>query len=238
MNGTDDLQARLAHIREKRGYLLPHHGLLATASPALLEAYDTVYSAFALTPGTTPRRDHEAVWIAVLTANEQPVATHHIARFKAEGGTDADVEALLALTALAAGFPCWRFVQRHWQEHLPALDVRDAWLGAFSRVAEPLPRRLAHLVAVAVLICREAWDGLAWQLVAAYEDEVPETELAETLALTLLPCGVPSLVEASRVWRTLILEDQVAASAGFRAWAETAGQGGYDEAAGILRTPP
>lgn len=234
MDDTDDLQARLAHIREKRGYLLPHHGLLATASPALLDAYDTVYSAFALTPGQTPRRDHEAIWIAVLTANEQPVATHHLARFQAEGGTDEEIAALLALTALTCGFPCWRFVQQHWQGHLPALDVREAWLSAFSRMAAPLPRRLAQLVTVAVLICREAWDGLAWQLVAAYQDGVPEVELAETLALTLLPCGVPSLVEASRVWRTLILDGEVEASGAFRAWAETAGQGGFDEASGVL----
>ncbi len=235
MDDTDDLQTRLAHIRAKRGYLLPHHGLLATASPALLEAYDTVYSAFALTPGATPRRDHEAVWIAVLTANEQPVATHHLARFQAAGGTDKDIEAVLALTAVTCGFPCWRFVQRHWQAHLPALDMREAWLAAFARVGAPLPRRLAHLIAVAVLICREAWDGLAWQLEAAYADGVPEVELVETLALTLLPCGVPSLVEASRVWRALILADQVPASAGFRAWAETAGQGGFDEASGVLQ---
>lgn len=233
MHDADHFAALLARVRAKRGYLLPHHGLLAITSPALLEAYDAAYSAFALTAGATARHDHEALWLAILTANEQPVATHHIARFRAEGGSDADIEALLALTAITCGFPCWRFVGAHWQGHLPGIEPRAAWLATFRRVAAPLPLRLAHLVAIAVLICREAWDGLAWQIEAAYADGVPEIELAETLALTMLPCGVPSLVDAARVWRELITAGRVAASPAFQAWAETAGQGGYDEASGV-----
>ena len=38
----------LKKLREKRGYLLPHHGLLAISSPNLLEAYDSTYTALTL----------------------------------------------------------------------------------------------------------------------------------------------------------------------------------------------
>jgi alkylhydroperoxidase/carboxymuconolactone decarboxylase family protein YurZ len=226
-------ETRLGKLRERRGYLLPHHGLLAIASESLIEAYDHAYNAFALTPGQTSRYDHEALWLAILTANEQPVATHHIARFREQGGTAADIEALLALTAITCGFRCWSFVGHHWQAHLPDIDPREAWLASFRRVAEPLPLRLAHLVAIAVLVCRDAWEGLAWQLVAARRDGVPEIEIAETLALIMLPGGVPRLVDAATVWRRLILAGEIDASAAYRHWAEVVGQGGYDEASGL-----
>ena len=35
-----EVEASLAELKTKRGYLLPHHGLLAISSPALLTAYD------------------------------------------------------------------------------------------------------------------------------------------------------------------------------------------------------
>lgn len=80
--------------------------------------------------------------------------------------------------------------------------------------------------------CKAAWDALEWQICAAYTDGVPEAELAEGLSLTMFPGSVPNFVEAARVWRELIVAGKVDASADFRAWAETAGQGGYDEASG------
>lgn len=228
---SDELAQQLARIRERRGYLLPHHGLLAMTSPAMLKTYDEVYAAFALTPGTLSRHDHEALWLAILTVNQQPVASHHVARFREQGGSMASFEAVVALTALTSGFACWRFVAQHWQTHLPDYAASSAWLAAFRNVAAPLPARLAHLISIVVLICRDAWDGLAWQLVAAYADGVPEQEIAEAVTLTMLPSGVPRLVDAARVWKEVILRGEVDASPGFRAWAGTAGQGGYDEAA-------
>ena len=87
-----------------------------------------------------------------------------------------------------------------------------------------------HLCAVSVHTCTAAWDALVWQLCAAYQAQVPETELAEALSLTMFPGSVPYFVEAAAVWRQLILDGRVTPSATFSAWAEIAGQGGYDEA--------
>ena len=45
---SEELTQRLAGVQAKRGYLLPHHGLLAITSPAMLQAYDQLYTALAL----------------------------------------------------------------------------------------------------------------------------------------------------------------------------------------------
>lgn len=232
MSDSNDLAIRLQQLRDKRGYLLPHHGLMAISAPRLLAAYDATYSALALEPRVLSRHDHEFVWLATLIATDEALGSHHIARFRAAGGETREIEAIMALTALALGVDAYRFVNRCWLPHLPALDPGHAYLVAFRQAAPGVPLRLAHLAAAAVHTCRAAWDALAWQIGAAYADGVPEAELAEGLSLTMFPGSVPHFVEAARVWRDLIVAGKVSASADFRAWAGMAGQGGYDEAAG------
>ena len=61
-----DSLAALSDIHEKRGYLLPHHGLMATSTPDLLERYDSLYSALALEERHLSRHAHEFVWLGVL----------------------------------------------------------------------------------------------------------------------------------------------------------------------------
>lgn len=233
-SSSDDLAARLKAIRDKRGYLLPHHGLLAVSAPRLLDAYDATYSALALEPRVLSRHDHEFVWLATLIATDEALATHHIAKFRAAGGELREVEGILAITALALGVNAYRFVDRYWLPHLPGLEPENAYLAAFRQASGGVPLRLAHLSAAAVHTCKAAWQALEWQICAAYADGVPEPELAEALSLTMFPGSVPYFVEAARVWRELIVAGKVQASADFRAWAALAGQGGYDEASGTV----
>src|SRR3954449_4700286 len=118
-----DLSARLAAIREKRGYLLPHHGLMALTAPALLEAYDRTYTALALEDRVLSRHDREFVWLAILIATDEAIAPPHLAKFREPGGGDAQVEAVLAVTSIALGFRAYRFVGQHWSRHLPGVDT-------------------------------------------------------------------------------------------------------------------
>lgn len=231
----DDLSARLAAVREKRGYLLPHHGLMAVTAPDLLEAYDQAYTALALQDRVLSRHDREFVWLAILIATDEAIATHHIPKFREAGGTDAEIEAVLALSATALGFRAYRFVTRHWMTHLPTIDPEAAYLRALA--AADAPPRLVHLAAAAVHTCAGAWDALAVQIKAAYRAGVPEPDLAEALSLAMFPGSVPHFVEAARVWRELIATGSVAASAPFQAWARLSGQGGYDEAHAQDRAP-
>ncbi len=230
MDSAHDLAQRLESLRIKRGYLLPHHGLMAITSPKLLAAYDAIYTVLALDERVLSRHDREFVWLAILIATDEAIATHHIAKFKEAGGTDAEVNAIMALTAFALGFEAYRFVEQHWLPHLPATDTRSAYLSALQQCAGDVQPRLVHMAAAAVHTCRAAWDALRLQIIAAYGDGVPEHDLAEALSLCMFPGSVPHFVEAARVWRELVNEGQVAASPAFRTWAALSGQGGFDEA--------
>jgi alkylhydroperoxidase/carboxymuconolactone decarboxylase family protein YurZ len=214
-------------VRDKRGFLLPHHGLMALTAPALLEAYDAAYTALALDERVLSRHDREFVWLAILIATDEAIATHHIAKFREAGGTDGEVRAALAVAATACGFRAYRFVDTHWRAHLPTVDLEAAWGQTLARAGEGAEPRLVELAAAAVHACRAEWTGLAWQIRAAYASSVPEADLAEALSLMMFPGSVPHFVEAARVWRELILAGEVAASAPFRAWAELSGQEGH-----------
>lgn len=230
MPTTQPLAELLSGIRAKRGYLLPHHGLMAITAPALLDAYDKAYSALALADRVLSHHDREFVWLAILIATDEAIATHHIAKFKAAGGSDAEIEVILTVTALALGFESYRFVERNWRGHLPGCQPNEIYLASMRQAARDVPMRLVHMAATAVFVCKAGWDAVAMQIIAAYGDEVPELDLAEAVSLTMFPGSVPHFVEAARVWRELIVEGKVAASAPFREWAEMSGQGGYDEA--------
>jgi len=230
MTTSPDLTALLSGIRAKRGYLLPHHGLMAITAPPLLEAYDNAYTQLALADRVLSHHDREFVWLAILIATDEAIATHHIPKFQKAGGTDAEIEAILAVTALALGFEAYRFVGKHWLPHPPGCNPRESYLRALRLAAGEVPMRLVHMAAAAVFVCKAGWDALALQIVAAYDDGVAELDLAEAVSLTMFPGSVPHFVEAARVWRELIVEGKVDASETFREWAQMSGQGGFDEA--------
>ncbi len=229
----EELAEFLSEVRDKRGYLLPHHGLMAISMPQLLDAYDELYTTIALTERQLTRLQHEFVWMGVLIATNEDLGTHHIKRFRDAGGTDAELAAATNLTAFVKGSDAHHFIDRHWMPHLPEFSPRDEYLAAFRRLAAETPLPLAHMTACAVHTCLANWDGLRWQIVAGYADGVDEMELAEAFSIAMFPGSVPNYVEAARVWRELIAADSVPASDVFRKWAALSGQGGYDEASGV-----
>lgn len=229
----EDAKDGLEAVRAKRGYLLPHHGLMATALPGMLEDYDRLYGSLALTARHLDRREHESVWLAVLISVNEALGTHHIARFREAGGTDAEMTDLVALSAFIRGAEVFGFVDRHWTPHLPGFDAEARYTEALLRAGGELPPRLVHLCAAAALACAGAWTMLRWQIRAAYRARVPEEELAEALSLVMFPGSVPYFARTAGVWRELIAAGEVDASPAFRAWAELTGQGGYDQASGV-----
>ena len=229
----DNLAEFLQQVREKRGYLLPHHGLMAVSMPRLLDAYDELYTTLALTERQLSRHDHEFVWMGVLIATDEILGTHHIKRFRDAGGTDEELAAATAITALAKGSQAYHFVNDYWLPHLPGFDPQQQYVDTFRKTAGNTPLPLAHMTACAVHTCTGHWNALRWQIRAAYEDSIDELELAEALSLAMFPGSVPNYVEAAGVWRELIASGEVSASDTFRSWAELSGQGGYDEASGV-----
>lgn len=233
-DGVAAITERLAAVRAERGYLLPHHGLLAVAAPDLLAAYAETYRAMTLRQRTLDDHAKEFVWLTILVATDEAEATHHLAKFAAAGGTAAGIEAAVRLTAIARGSEAYRFVDVAWQPHLPAWNGRRSQAEARADVARVLAvdPHLVVLADAATRVCLGQWRELGWAIEDAYAAGVAEAALAEALMLTMFPAGVPSFVKASAVWLDLIRAGTVAASPAFRAWAEIGGQGGYDEAAG------
>lgn len=225
-----DIAARLAAVKAKRGYLLPHHGLLAVTSERLLEAYDQAYTALALDMRVLSVHDREFVWLAILIATDEALATHHIPKFRADGGRDDEIAAILGLSAWAMGGKAYDFVAHHWLPHLPDFDPDAHYAAALKRLAEGTSLRLAILAVAAVHAARGDRELLARAIMLAYAANIPEPELAEALSLVMFPGSVPYFVEAARVWLGLIRARKVQPSPAFAAWAELEGQGGHDEA--------
>ncbi|MCU0983621.1 MAG: carboxymuconolactone decarboxylase family protein [Acetobacteraceae bacterium] len=231
LSDNAEIAARLQAVRAKRGYLLPHHGLLAITSPRMLEAYDNAYTELALAPRILSAHDREFVWLAILIATDEALATHHIAKFLAAGGTMSEVETVLRLTAWALGARAYGFVHAHWLPHLAGLDVAAAYAAALAANAGAIPLRLAIPAAAAVHAARGDWFLLEQAIIEAYRRNVPEMELAEALSLVMFPGSVPRFVEAAGVWLRLIRAGRITPSPAFAAWAALEGQGGFDEAA-------
>ncbi len=229
-----EVEAALAALRAKRGYLLPHHGLLAVAAPALLEAYDATYTAMTLDQRVMTLHEKEIVWLIILVSTGEAIATHHIDRLRKGGGSESDVDAAIALAAWAEGAEKHRFVERHWQSHLAGFEAVKAYRAGLDALLArfPVERWVAEIGLAAAHQCHRRWFWVGEHIVGAYEASADEGAIAEGLSLAMFPGGVPNFVDACEVWKDLITDGSVAASAPYRAWAEMTGQGGFDEASG------
>ncbi len=224
--------AKLAAIKEKRGYLLPHHGLLAVGEPRLLAAYDQLYTTLALQQRTLDGRAKAFVWLTILVTTEEAIATHHIRRMRDAGGTDAEIGLAIRLSAYAKGANDFLFVSECWSPHLPNYDATRAYRDGVAALVDTnsVAPGWVEMALAAAHTCRRRWHWLDEHIAGAYRQGVPERALLEALSLTMFPGGVPNFVEAAARWQRLILDGKVSPSPAFDAWARTPGQGGYDEA--------
>jgi alkylhydroperoxidase/carboxymuconolactone decarboxylase family protein YurZ len=213
--------SRLAAVRAKRGYLLPHHGLLAIAAPALLEGYDACYTALTLTPRLLPEREKEFVWLCILIVREEFLASQHLVKFRRAGGTDAEIETAVRLAMMARGAVATHFLADHWPHHVPAyepLRVYGETLETIA-VARTLDRRLMHLALCAAHTSLRGFRELAWHIGQCYALKVPEPEIAEAMSFAMFTGSIPFFIEGVSVWRDLIRAGKVPASELFKAWA-------------------
>ena len=104
-----EVEKSLQKLRNKRGYLLPHHGLLAISSPNLLDAYDDTYTHMTLTDRVLSLYEKEVVWLIILVSTSEAIATHHIDRLRRSGGGEIDLEAAIAAAACrpSSDRPSW-----------------------------------------------------------------------------------------------------------------------------------
>ena len=224
-----EVRARLDEFRARRGYLLPHQGAMAAALPDLQDAYGVMYRALTLTPRHLDPFEKEFVWLAILTAADEHVGTHHVDLFFRTGGTARQAEAAFRLVAWARGAATFAFLDRHWQGYFPEVPAASAYTAGTAALIAGLkvPAPLARLALLGVHAARgETWPLMA-DLEAAYGEGVPEPKIAEAMSLAMWPCGVNRFLEACGVWLELLRSGRVTPSPAFRAWAETPGQEGF-----------
>ena len=231
--------AKLETLRAKRGYLLPHHGLMAVGEPDLLAAYDQMYSTLTLGTRVLDERTKEIIWLVILTTTSEAIATHHIQRMHEAGGTDAEIEAAVRLAAYARGAEDFNFVRQHWAPHLADYDAVRAYRdGLNSLVAgSGIEPGCVEMALAAAHACQRRWEWVDEHIVGAYREGVAERALLEALSLMMFPGGIPNFVDVAARWQRLILDGRVSASPAFEAWARAPGQGGFDEASGGGDTP-
>jgi alkylhydroperoxidase/carboxymuconolactone decarboxylase family protein YurZ len=228
MEETDRLAAALEAARARRGYLLPHHGLFVLLSPDFAEAYEAAYGMLALQPVVLEAGDKEFTWLVILATVGSATARHHVRRFLEAGGDHAGVAAALRVAAFVAGRDRFDFAAAAWAKQLPGWDAGAAENAALDElVAGVAPRRVV-LGLLAAATARRDLAGVRAALLRGYGAGVAERDMAEAMCLTIQPAGLPNVVQAAGVWRAVIAEGKVAASAPFRAWAamEAAGDGG------------
>jgi len=236
MNATDlpspdELRRRIEELRKTRGFLLPHHGAMAAALPDLHEAYFTMYRALTLTRRHLSDHEKEFVWLCILIATREAIGTHHLDLFSKAGGTQAQAALALRLTGYAEAATCFAFAGKHWQRYWPEIDpLRDYSAGVDALLkGSDIARGLADLALLAAqaAIAREA--GVAAHIRSAYAQGVAEEKIAEALSLIIWPSGVNRFLEACAVWHELMAHGEVSPSPRFKVWAETPGQGGFED---------
>ncbi len=217
----------LAALRDERGYVLPHHGLMAAALPALHAAYRATYRTLTLDRHHLSPLERECVWLAILVACDEAVGTHHVALFRRHGGDDRQAGAVFRQTSWAMGADGLGFVTQAWATQFPGFDAAHSLLdgAAALNASGDLPDATARLLRLAVHAARGNLWALGVELEAAYAARLDERWIAEALSLIIWPRGVNPFVRAADVWLTLLRSGRVAASPPFAAWAEAAGQG-------------
>lgn len=220
---TQDFAERLEAVKKKRGYLMPHHGLLALTAPELLAGYDACYSALTLTKRELPPRDREFIWLGILAAREEYLATQHVSKFIDAGGTHKEIIAASQLAAIARGIGSIRFASEYWSGHVPEFSHSSYYLGTLQKFIDGTSVKppLLHLMMCAVHTSLQNWQELRLHISWLYDANIPESQLAEALSYSMFTGSIPFFIEGCEVWRSMIENKEVRATEPFVLWATT-----------------
>ncbi len=219
----DDAIKRIEAVKEKRGYLLPHHGLLALTAPQLLEGYDACYTALTLGERFLDEIDKEFIWLGILAVKEEFLATQHVSKYLEAGGSPDRVPVSARMAAYAQGASAFEFAEKYWKAHVSSLDGRAEYLAGLKALVKSaqIDEGLLHMSMAAIHTSIRNWTQLEWHIDWAYQCEVPETHFSEALSYSMFTGSIPNFIEGCEVWRKMILDDLVDATEPFKHWAST-----------------
>lgn len=228
---TSELEKKLYNLREKRGYLLPHHGLMAISAPELLEAYDSTYTNLTLKKRYLSEYQKEIVWLVILISTGESIAIHHLDRLSKCGGNKFDINNATAIAAWADGSKRFNFVDDNWGKYIENFNSIDLYRTNLNKLTHDfkLDKWLIEIALAACHQCHRRWFWVKEHIIGAYKEKANEHAIAEGLSLAMFPGGVPNFVDACEIWRKLIQGKQVKASEPFKLWAKMSNQNGYQD---------
>ncbi|NKB44362.1 MAG: hypothetical protein GKS03_08810 [Alphaproteobacteria bacterium] len=223
VTSTAEFAKQLEEIKKKRGYLMPHHGLLALTAPELLAGYDACYSALTLKQRQLAAAEKEFIWLGILAAREEYLATQHVTKFLNAGGTAVEVIAATQLAAIARGAGSLRFASQYWHEQVPEIDGSSYYLNTLLKLTDgtPIDRPRLHLAMIAIHTSLQNWQELKWHILWAYDESVSEEYIAEAMSYSMFTGSIPFFIEGCEVWRSMIADGDVEATEAFHLWATT-----------------
>ena len=227
----NDLIKNLETIKAKRGYLLPHHGLLQISEPDLLSAYDTFYEVMTLRARNLSELSKEIIWLGILITTGERIATHHLDRLSKAGGGEEHLTECVSLAAWASGAEHYAFVSENWSDFTTdfhAVQNYRVKLDALM-IESCLKQGDIEMTLAAIYTATNKHYWLEEHIKGAYASGVEEDQLAEALSLTMFPGGVPNFVDAAQIWKSMINQKKVQASKKYKIWAEMGEQSGFGD---------
>lgn len=179
----------------------PHYEVLSALLPKLLDGWlafhDAVVGGHALSD-----RDRDFVWIVVVAACRVPTGARHVREFLECGGTTLQVEAAASLGAAVLGCVAFDAIGAGWRGAAPEMDLEASYLRGIEHVAREagIEPRLCHLSMAAAHAACQSWGRLRLHLRAARRLGVTDETLAQSLAMVIMPAGMPVFVGACSTW--------------------------------------
>jgi alkylhydroperoxidase/carboxymuconolactone decarboxylase family protein YurZ len=193
----------LDEVHNKRGYLLSYHRLLAADDPNLLKIYDELYSRITLDERVLSDRRKELVWLALLSARQEPTGHIHVERAQTAGLSSQEMADALALAAAMRSYYSVAFVTDHWSDGIAPGDAEARYLAVAETARGGIDVATAEIICVIVHAGLRQWDAMPLHLRRAFDVNVTVAELREAFSFILLPCGGNHFIHAVETWETL-----------------------------------
>lgn len=200
MSDPTDGPAVLRAVREKRGYLLSYHRMLAAHAPELLTAYDAYYERLTLRQRHLDPVEKELTWIALQVVTREAHGAIHLRRAEAAGIDRATMADAVAIAGAAEGIVALGFAAGHWGAWVDRAAAEARYLRLFEAARGAAPARAAEIAAVVCHAACRTYDGMALHLPRAIAAGATPAMLAEGLSFLLLPAGGPCLIDAVEAW--------------------------------------
>ena len=198
----------LDEMLAKRGYLLPYHRLLGESDPALLAAYDAMYTRLTLDERVLTLEEREVVWIALIAATREKYASFHLERGVKAGMTKDTISDSIAIAGACEAFDALHFGCTAFADWVSEAQAMTRYLTLFDSSRGKVPRVIAEVAAVVCHASRRNAAGMRVHLARAFEFGARREQMAEGLSYVLLHRGGPTMIDAAKTW------DQVAPELG------------------------